>query len=187
MKMKRTLIAIAVVALLATSVQAGSYSIWDPYYFTVTDHHAVKVDGTESKEFRWPYTISYQSLKVCNIPIKMKVGMFVQVENCAKLKIILEQVDCGDIDKGNNYPCYLGCVKFKVRANFPVKMGHSLNKGDIIPDSAAYYHGDTVIPDDGEWKEVELCVKAWKAKIYDAKPGNSVDAGSVDVTVKPNV
>jgi len=184
MKMKRTLIAIAVVALLATTVNAA---IEDPYYFSAGDHKAIKVDGSDKPTIRWPYKIVYDELVVCNIPIKMKVGMFVQVKDCKDKKIILEQVSCTDIGKGAaDYPCYKGCVKFDVRANFNVKMGANLNKGDIIPDASAYYVGDTVIPDDGDWHEVELCVNAWKAKIYKAKPGDQVDAGSVDVTVKPN-
>lgn len=189
--MKRTLIAIAVVALLATSVNAAI----TPYYFTSGDHSAVKVDGKESKEFRWPYEIIYQELTVCNIPIKMKVGMYVQVIDCNKKKITLEQVSCTDFDQitggkvGNkgaaDYPCYWGCTTFDVRANFPVKMGLKLNKGDLIPDSTAYYDGDDTVPDDGNPKTLKVCVAAWKAKIYKAKPGDSVDVGSVDITVKP--
>jgi hypothetical protein len=189
MKMiKRTLIAIAVVALLATSVQAGSYSIWDPYYFTAGDHAAVKVDGKETKDFRWPYTITYQELTVCNIPIKMKVGMYVQVKDCKKKKITLEQVNCSDIGKGDgDYPCYLGCVEFEVRANFEVKLGAKLHKdGDVIGDWSAYYDGGDVVPGDGDYHGVKLCVKAWKTAIYKASPGDSVAVGSVDVTVKPN-
>jgi hypothetical protein len=191
MKMKRTLIAIAVVALLATSVNAAI----TPWYFTAGDHSAVKVDGKESKEFRWPYEIIYQELTVCTIPIKMKVGMYVQVKDCNNKKIILEQVSCTDFDQitggavGNkgaaDYPCYWGCVDFDVRANFPVQLGLNLNKGDMIPDSTAYYEGDNTVPDDGEWKNVKVCVAAWKAKIYKAKPGDEVSVGSVDITVKP--
>lgn len=188
--MKRTLIAIAVVALLATSVHAGSYSIWDPYYFTVGDHAAVKVDGKDTPTFRWPYTITYQELKICNIPIKMKVGMYVQVKDCKKKKIVLEQRPCADVT-GNDgdYPCYLGCVKFEVRANFPVKLGYSLNKaGDMMVDDAkwsAYYNSGDTVDGDGNYHEVELCVKAWKVAIYKASPGDEVNVGSVDITVKP--
>lgn len=190
--MKRTLIAIAVVALLATSVN-GAITQWD--FLNHGDTTAVKVDGKESKEFRWPYQIIYQELTVCNIPIKMKVGMFVQVKDCKKKKIVLEQVSCTDLDQvtggkvGNknasDYPCYWGCVDFDVRANFPVQLGLKLNKGDMIPDSTAYYDGDNTVPDDGNWKNIKVCVAAWKAQIYKAKPGDDVSVGSVDITVKP--
>ena len=184
--MKRTLIAIAVVALLATSAHAA---IEDPYYFTAGDHGAIKIDGHDNPEIRWPYKIVYDELVVCNIPIKMKVGMFVQVKDCKKKKITLEQVDCGDIGKGaGDYPCYLGCVEFDVRANFDVKLGAALHKaGDVIADWSAYYDGGDTVPGDGDFHAVKLCVKAWKTAIYKAAPGDSVSVGSVDVTVKPNV
>lgn len=176
---KRTLIAIAVVALLATSAHAALDITYLPY----GDHHAVKVDGSES--VRWPY--EYKALVVCNIPIKMHVGMYVQVQDCKKKKIVLKQVPCSDIGKGDgDYPCYLGCVEFNVRANFNVKLGSSLHKeGDVIADWSAYYDGGDTVPGDGDYHGVKLCVQAWKTAIYKAAPGDEVSVGSVDVTVKP--
>ena len=183
--MKRTLIAIAVVALLAATVNAA---IEDPYYFTGPDKmSAVKVDGKDTPTIRWPYKIVYDELVVCNIPIKMKVGMFVQVKECKDKKIILEQVNCSDIGQGaDKYPCYLGCVSLDIRANFDVKLGSALHKsGDTIVDWAAYYDGGDTVTGDGDWHGVKLCVKAWNTKIYKASPGDEVSVGSVDVTVKP--
>jgi hypothetical protein len=192
MKMKRTLIAIAVVALLATSAHAA-IEVWP--FLDVADHSAIKVDGKETKEFRWPYEIIYQELTVCTIPVYMKVGMFVQVEDCANKKIVLEQVSCTDFDQitggaiGNkgagDYPCYWDCEDIRVRANFPVELGLKLNKGDMIPDSTAYFDGDNTVPDDGSWKDIKICVAAWKAQIYKAKPHDEVTVGSVEITVKP--
>ena len=182
---KRTLIAIAVVALLATSAHAALTEWYFP--FVSGDSSAVKVDGKETVDFRWPYTVSYKELKICNIPIKMSVGMYVQVLDCKNLKIILGQVDCGDIGQGaDKFPCYLGCVEFDVRANFDVAMGASLNKnGDTITDWEAYYEGGSSVAGDGEYHKVKLCVKAWAPVIWKATPGDEVDVGSVDVTVKP--
>ena len=95
----------------------------------------------------------------------------------------------GGIGKGaRDYPCYLGCVDFDVRANFYVKLGSSLHKyGDVIGDWSAYYDGGDTVPGDGDWHGVKLCVKAWKTKIYNAAPGDEVSVGSVDITVKPDV
>ena len=183
---KRILFSIAVVALLATSLHAA---IEDPYYFSGPDKaSAVKVDGKDTPTIRWPYKIVYDELVVCNIPIKMKVGMFVQVKDCKSKKIILEQVNCSDMGKGGeDYPCYLGCVSFEVRANFEVKLGSALHKsGDVIGDWSAYYDGGDTVPADGDWHGVKLCVKAWKTAIYKAAPGDEVTVGSVEVTVKPN-
>jgi hypothetical protein len=181
MKMiKRTLIAIAVVAFLATSAHAALTE----HYFPIGDTWAVKVDGSDN--VRWPW--EYKALEVCVIPIKMHVGMYVQVLDCKKKKIVLQQVDCGDIGQGSDkYPCYLGCVSFDVRANFETKMGTSLEKvGDTVADWSAYYDGGDIVPGDGDWHSVKVCVKAWNTKIYKASPGDEVDVGKLHVTVKPN-
>ena len=178
---KRTLIAIALLALLAASAHADL----DIYSFLSNgDHSAVKVDGKET--VRWPY--EYKALDVCVIPIKMKVGMFVQVKDCNKKKVVLVQVDCGDIGKGGgDYPCYLGCVTFDVRANFEAKLGTSLEKtGSVIKDWSAYFDGDNVIPGDGNYHSAKVCVKAWKTQIYNAAPGDEVNVGKLHITVKPN-
>lgn len=182
---KRILIAIALVALLAASASA---ELTENYLF-FGDHHAVKVDGSEN--VRWPF--EYKYLDVCVIPIKMHVGMFVQVFECKKLKVILQQVDCADIGKGSdNYPCYMGCVKFKVRANFEAKMGTSLSdKGSFIADWEAWIKAGNPVAGDGEYHEVEACVKAWKTQIWKAllsedKVGDEVDVGKLHITVKPN-
>jgi len=183
---KRTLIAIAVVALLATAAHAA---LSEHYFPNLRDDdYALKVDGSE--KVRWPY--EYKALVVCSIPIKMHVGMYVQIEDCKKKKIILQQVECSDIGKGGgDYPCYLGCTDFNVRANFEVKMGANLVKGKIgdktvIKDWDYYYDGGDVVPGDGSYHNVKVCVKAWKTKIWDAPPGDEVDIGTLDVTVKPN-
>jgi hypothetical protein len=181
MKMiKRTLIAIAVVALLVTSAQAAL----NTKYFPIGDSHAVKVDGSDY--VRWPW--EYKALTVCTIPVKMHVGMFVQVQDCKKKKIVLQQVNCSSIERDDgDYPCYHGCVKFSVRANFDVKLGTSLEKiGDVSYDASTYYKGGDVIDGDGNYHEVEACVNAWKAAIYMADPGDEVSVGNLHITVKPN-
>jgi len=186
MKMiKRTLIAIAVVALLATSAHAALTE----WYFPIGDSSSVKVDGKETVDFRWPYEINYKALTVCTIPIKMQVGMYVQVKDCKTKKIILQQVDCGDIGQNaDQFPCYLGCVSIDVRANFNVKMGQSLEKtGDTITDWSCYYDGGDTVPGDGEYHPVKVCVKAWNTKIWKAAHGDEVDVGKINITVKPNV
>jgi hypothetical protein len=191
MKMiKKTLIAIALVAFLATSANAA-LSEW---YLDDGDHAAVKVDGTDKPTFRWPYTVSYKSLKICNIPIKMEVGMFVQIKNCKDKKIVLKQVDCSVVGKGaDKYPCYQGCVDLNVRANFPAKLGTDLHKdSDIISGWETKWDNgvNTVEPysQTGADTVLKLCVNAWEAKLYmeDASDNNAeVAVGSVDITVKP--
>lgn len=178
---KRTLIAIAVVALLATSAHAALTE----HYFPAGDSSAVKVDGSDN--VRWPW--EYKSLDVCAIPIKMNIGMYVQVIDCKKKKLVLNQVTCGDIGQGDDkYPCYHGCVTFDVRANFEVKMGQWLEKvGDIIGDWSCYYDGGDVVPGDGNPHTMKVCVKAWNTKIYKHAAGDEVEVGKIHITVKPNV
>lgn len=178
---KRTLIAIAVVALLATSVQAEL----SEHYFEAGDHAAIKVDGNESVQ--WPY--SYKALNICTIPIVMEVGMYVQIFECGKKKIVLEQVDCASIGQGGDkYPCYKKCIDLTVRSNFDVKMGANLTKNDsqIIKDWKAYYDNTDVVVGDGGDHVVKLCVEAWQANLLKHAAGDEVAVGSVTVTVKPN-
>jgi len=184
MKMiKRTLIAIAVVALLATSAQAAL----SEHYFDFGDHRGVKVDGKDTPTFRWPYSWSYQALTICNIPIVMDVGMYVKVIDCDKKKITLVQVNCDDIGKGGKYPCYKGCTDFNVIANFEVKMGASLHKtSDLIKDWSAEYEGGDVVPA-ATTTNIKLCVKAWEAQLDKHPAGENVSVGNVDITVKPNI
>jgi len=190
---KRTLIAIAVVALLATMAQAAW--VEDPFQAypwdkVGNDYSALKVDGKDNVDIRWPYEINYKPLPICNIPIKMKVGLFVQINKCKDKKIVLVQKSCGDIGKGaENYPCYYGCVTFDVRANFEVKLGANLkDKSDIIGDWEAYYESGQIVPAGGGWHPATLCVKAWNTKLWnaDTSVGEEIGVGSVDVTVKPN-
>ncbi len=186
---KRTLIAIAVVAFLTASAHAAL----DIKYFPIGDSHAVKVDGKWDPENpwwnRWPLSISYSPLRVCTIPIKMNIGMYVQVLDCKKKKLVLDQVDCGDIGKGaGDFPCYYGEVSFDVIANFEVKMGQELEKvGDVIDQWSCSYIGGDVVPGDGNPHPMKVSVSAWKARIYKHAAGDEVDVGKLHITVKPNV
>jgi hypothetical protein len=187
--LKRTLIAVAVVALLATSAQALGP---EPHTGKMGGNQGVKVDPQNMSIF-WPF--EYKALDLCVIPVKMKVGVFVQIEECHKRKIVIKQVECGDIGKNSqgDWPCYKGCETIKVRANIDVKLGLKTAKVGPILDkwSASFTDGDTVAGGAG-WVPHEICVTAWKAKLFEADAsaamaGSEVHVGDVTVTVKPNV
>jgi hypothetical protein len=180
--LKRTLIAIAVVALLATSAQA----LGPEPHTGGGNSPAIKVN-LEKIEIGWPF--EYKALDLCVIPVYMHVGYFVQVEKCNERKIKLVQVDCADIGKGGgDWPCYKDCENVKVRANFEVKLGLKKSKiGDVLKDWSAYFQGGDVVAGDGAWHTVTVCVDAWKAQLYKNAPGTSVKVGEVTITVKPNV
>lgn len=187
--LKRTLIAVAVVALIATSAQAYGP---DPETGKQGPNTGFKIHPIKMDVF-WPF-VEYKALDLCVIPIKMEIGIFVQVEKCHERKIILKQVDCGDIGKNpqGDWPCYKGCDNVKIRSNFDIKLGLKLSKiGPVIDQWKAYYDGDDFVDGGSGWKTVKVCVEAWKAKLYEqevvGKAGETFDVGTVTVTVKPNV
>jgi hypothetical protein len=177
MKMvKRTLIAIAVVALLATSVQALDYG---------------PDNGTIKRDDSWPTV--YVALDLCTIPVFMDVGMYVQVKECDKRKIKLVQVDCTSAEgtgESGDFPCYYDCEEVEVRANFAAVFALKLNLDISASGSAKFKVGDEYVDTDtiignGEWEKLDVCVKAWKAEIWKSNPGDEVPVGSVTLTVKP--
>jgi len=181
MKMvKKILLTIAVVAFLASSVQAV-----DP------GKYKRKYDGM------WPYEYIY--VEVCTIPILMDVGYFVQLEKCGDYKIKLKQVPCGDIGKSatKDFPCYEDCENIKIRANFEAKLGGTVTSSVSWFDAgkAKAYYGDCgegcipdIVPPDGNWHEKKVCVQAWDVEIWDASNGqgeNEFRGGDLEITVKP--
>jgi hypothetical protein len=188
MKMvKRTLIAIALVAFLASTAPADiEVFYWGPMGGgDLNKEQGVKVDGNE-KVF-WPY--EYKELAVCTMPILMELGMYVDVKDCKDREIILHQVDCAEIDKGvNDFPCYLDCEDISVRANFDVKMGTDIDKnGSVLNEVEGFYMGGDVVAGDGNYHTVTVCVRAWKARLYLGSYGDEVKVGTLYVTAKPDV
>jgi hypothetical protein len=191
---KKSLIAIALMSFLATSTFAGD----------APDNGQWKFDDDWPKDI----VVTYTELEICQIPIVIDIGMFVEIENCDELAIILEQVSC---PSGQSFPCYKGCVEINVRANFEVQLGLKLYKiGDIISQGGPWYaphdnwkayftndggatQEDTWIVDDsGDWNTLDVCVEAWDANIFAAAPtpadpklADYTAVGEVAVTVVP--
>ncbi len=129
-----------------------------------------------------------QNGDLCVIPVG-HVGFSVQAEEGNTKKILLRQVDCGDIGKGGgDWPCYAGCVKVKIRANFDVKLGLKKRKtGDVINNWKGYFSRSNIVDASGNWNEIQICVDAWKALLPKNAPGTQAKVGEVTVTVKPGV
>lgn len=188
--LKRTLIAITVVALIATSAQAlgpvphtnKADDAGNPIFGT----GQIKVNNM-NMTIGWPF--EYKALNLCVIPVYMNVGYYVQVEKCNERKIQLEQVDCADIGKGSgDFPCYKDCETVKIRSNFEVKIGVNKEKvGGVLNDWKAYIDGSDVVTASTGWKDISVCVEAWKTKLLEHAPGTKVEVGKVILTVKPNV
>jgi len=185
--LKRTLIAITVVALLATSAQALGP---DPHTGKMGNDTGIKIDKMNMNIY-WPF--EYKSLDLCTIPVFMDVGVMVQVEKCNERKIILKQVECGDIGKNTqgDWPCYKDCEDVKIRSNINVVLGLTkAKKGNtnVLDQWNAYFKdGVNTVDALSGWKTITVCVDAWKAKLFEAAPGDKIEVGEVTITVKPNV
>jgi hypothetical protein len=176
MKMvKKSIFALAVAALMISTVQAG-----DP---------VIKKDGD------WPW--SYQPIDLCKFPVYMDVGHYVQLKECNKRELILVQVPC-DLDKPEglgktegDFPCYTGCEEIEVRANFPAIFGATLTKTGSILDQTELYWMDGKNSIDGSlggeaWEKLTICLDAWKARIWQAGQANAkTKVGEITINVKP--
>jgi hypothetical protein len=177
MKMvRKSIFALAVVVLMISTVQAG-----DP---------AIKKDGD------WPWT--YQPIDICVFPVYMDVGHYVQLKECHKRELILEQVSCtdkkedGGLDKEEgDFPCYKGCEEIEVRANFPAIFGATLTKTGNILDQTELYWMDGKNTIDGSlggeaWEKLTICLDAWRARIWQAGQANAkMKVGEIMINVKP--
>jgi len=166
---KKSIIALAVVALMVTVVQAGN--------------PVIKKDGD------WPWT--YKAIDLCTMPVYMNVGHYVQLFECHKREIKLVQVTCSTIGKNNtdDFPCYSDCEEFKVKANFPAIFGGSLSKiGPILKDTSIYWKDDInqISGSTGDWEKLTICLDAWKAEIWKATgPDDKLKVGELTINVKP--
>ena len=169
---KKSLIAIAMLAFLAATVQAADIPL-GPGALKYDDH--------------WPWT--YTELDVCCIPIYMDVGYYVWI-NCADVKLILKQIDCGAIGKSvtDDFPCYRGCTTFQILANFEVKLGCRVDAEGygVLVDKECSLDKTVVGPTTSGAEDVEVCVNAWNTNTWAILPGDEVRVGRVCITAKPN-
>ena len=209
---KKSLIAIALMGMLASTSFAGDKAPLEGYWKWDNDWPVIVVDPV------------YEVLELCQIPIFIDVGMYIELENCGKLrkgklilKIILEQISCANLDSENTdeFPCYRGCQDIKVRSNFEALLGLKLYKKDL--GGGTYFIGNTggwgardkwnaffddvdtvpvevldewTVPGDGNWEEVKVCVEAWDVNIFlgdpESAPMTEVNrVGEVAITVVP--
>ena len=172
---KKCIFALAVVALLVTIAPAQ------------TPNPNEQPSATVKRDGDWPWT--YKAIDLCVMPIYMDVGHFVQLEKCGDREVILKQVVCSTIGKGSDdFPCYEGCEEIKVRANFPAILGANISKvGPILDGVDKYWVGDNFqLTGSGAWEPRTICVKAWKAKLWEAgSPNNKTHVGNLTITVKP--
>ncbi len=172
MKMlKKCLFAIAVIALLAVTVQAASVKYkGDPY----------------------PWPVEWKKVEICRIPVMMEVGFWVEIKNCEDAEILLKQVNCETIGKDptKDFPCYLGCEDLEIRTNFEAELSGDLSH-DIDMKHKERFNGEEplILPGDGKWKDVEVCIQAYKVELWDFKyaAGTKDKIGDLKVKIKPTL
>jgi hypothetical protein len=176
----------------ANTKDTDSYPPFEVYSFDYkqSDDQAVKVDG--KKTVRWPF--DYKFLEICQIPLKMKLGMYIRVEDCDKdsTEIVLKQKDCEDQNVGREkkeWPSYRGCETIEILANFNAEIdGKVVSESEVIEEKNTELTVDPDhIPGDGEYHDVTICVVAWKAKIEKGKAGDETKVGYVSVLARPEV
>lgn len=191
---KKSILTIALLAMMATVVSAqGDFN---------------PPSGQMKFDNGWPKTIvvTWTPIEICCIKVNLKVGYFIEVENCGQKKIDMVQVNC---IAPQTFPCYKGCVTIKLRSNFEAQLGLKLYAiGNIINDNGtptnpnddkwkAYFAnggtGIVVAPDgttailtgDGNFHQVDVCVEAWDANIFNGVVGQNVQVGNVCITAIP--
>jgi len=154
--LKRSLIALAVVALLAVGVQAG-----------------------EIKTHDWPCT--FVALEITSIPVTMDVGYYVRIKEQDKLGIKLSQAEnsittftgCTTFTVESNFKVAL---EASVTATGQVPGDYSISKLD---PSVVNGGGVSSTP-------VQVCVKLEKAQLWKQAAGTKdVQVATVKIKVKP--
>jgi hypothetical protein len=156
--LKKSLFAVALVALLASMAPAGE----------------IKLDG-------WP-TGGFIPLEITKIPVVMDIGYWVFIPDQDKLRIKLHQTA---VDQGVSHT-FEGNTDMKVRANFDLKLATSIASAGVISgDWSSWVTPDTVSA--GE-HTVKVYAKLTNAKVPTGLQAGSKDVqvATVTVTVVPN-
>jgi hypothetical protein len=153
--LKKSLIAVAVVAMLAASAQAG---------------HVKKYD--------WPGHWVWDCVDICDIPVYMKVGMYIEILDQDKLEIIMKQVE---------WKKYKGCVTIKIKCNIDITLSCKYTNNGVVPGEYSCTISDPCVLKtlSDTVAEREICVEGKKVEIVHSEPGGKVRVGTVTLCVKP--
>jgi hypothetical protein len=179
--LKKCLFAIAVTALLAVTIQAGTPKEGLPW--------EDDCDTWAYKGHPYPWPVEYKKVEICRIPIWMEVGFWVEMKGCEDAEILLVQEDCLEVGrKEGDFPCYKGCTDIAIRTNFEASIDGDVSH-DIGMSHKELFNDDEplVIPGDGNWHEIEVCVVAYKVKLWEWEnaAGTKAEIGYLKVRIKP--
>ncbi|MBN2592075.1 MAG: hypothetical protein JXA81_01105 [Sedimentisphaerales bacterium] len=151
--LRKSVIGISLMLLLPPSLQAASRT---------------RIFG------RFPYAPE----RVCNIPVVMDVGMYVEILDVQDLSIKLQQVE---------FETYEGCTEIRIKSNFDLQLMCKIKPTGMVPGKYSCWIDNPKVPLDlSENVAVRnVCVKAEKVKILYTAPGSDVHVADVTITVMP--
>jgi len=157
----------------------------------------VKCEQTE----KWPKSSTgaekkieepqYKPIDLCNFPVFLEAGHYVQLKECYKREIKMVQVACESIGRDNGeFPCYKGSEVIEVRANFPAIFNATIDKsgGDegMLKEVNLYWeNGVNTIQGGIGWEELTLCLEAWGVELYKFNVVGTIEVGEITIEVSP--
>jgi hypothetical protein len=123
-------------------------------------------------------SILYSPQQRCSIPVKMDIGMYVEILDMQNLSIKLKQVE---------YDTFEGCTEIRIKSNFDLELGCKIKPTGIVPGDYSCWIDNPKVPLDlSENVAVrKVCVKAENVQILYAAPAIDVHVADVTITIVP--
>ncbi|MHC4206800.1 MAG: hypothetical protein ACYSTT_19265 [Planctomycetota bacterium] len=124
-------------------------------------------------------SIAYAPERICNIPVTMDVGMYVEILDVQYLSIKLQQV---------KFDTYEGCTEIKIKSNFDLHLTCKIKPTGMVPGKYSCWIDNPKVPLDlSENVAVRnVCARAEEVKILYVAPGSDVHVADVTLTVIPD-
>jgi hypothetical protein len=122
----------------------------------------------------------YAPERICNIPVIMDVGTYVEILNVEDLSIKLQQVEL---------ETFQGCTEIKIKSNVDLEILCKVKPTGIVPGKYSCWIDNPKVPFDFSDRPTvrNICVKAEKVQILHAAPGLDVHVADVTLTVMPEL
>jgi hypothetical protein len=122
--------------------------------------------------------LPYAPERICNIPVIMDVGMYVELLNIEDLSIKLQQVE---------FETYQGCAEIKIKTNIDLEILCDIKPTGVVPGNYSCWIDNPKVPFDFSDRPAvrNVCVKAEKVQILHVAPGLDVHVADVTLTVMP--
>lgn len=139
---------------------------------------ATSLQAGHVKMYDWPGHWVWDCVDLAEIPVYMKIGMYIEILDQDKLEIIMLQQAWRE---------YKGCVTIKIKTNFKAELSCSFVSNGAIPgEYSCKISGGCVEPTLSDTvAEREVCVEGKKVHIVHAAPNNKLRVGTAKICVKP--